>query len=320
MNSLTNSFCERVFRIHRDMPEKPGKWLARTTAFSLLILVEVCAAEEVTQEFNGLTVNANLEMAAGKDFSDGMVLILHGMMGHNKMELVVASQQILLENGFNSLAINLSLGLDNRHGFFDCNLPQSHQQQYAVKELIHWIDWLRRKGVGSVVLMAHSRGANQAMVYAAESIDPEISHLIMLAPGADDVKGAYEKRYGQIFDTNVRRMQERVALNKGSEPVSNIDFWSCPRAKVTPDSFLSYYGANSKFRQFYKYLGMIEVPVLVISGTQDERFPNIPEQIGPMVDNQRLFLVEIENSGHFFRDLNIEEAIEALIEFIGSGA
>jgi len=319
LSSLTNSTALPALRNPRDNHVNPASWLARTAALLLLIMAELCVAEEVTQSFNGITVNANLEMAAGKDFNDGMVLILHGMMGHNKMELVVASQQILLENDLSSLAINLSLNLDNRHGYFDCNLPQAHLQQNAVKELALWVDWLRQRGVRKIVLMSHSRGANQAMVYAAENSDPEISHVILLAPGADDVKGSYEKRYGPIFDANVRRMQERIGLNKGGEPVSNIDFWFCPRAEVTPDSFISYYGPDSKFRQFHKYLGKIQVPVLVIAGSQDERFPNIPEQIGPMIDNQRLFLVVIEDSGHFFRDLNIEEAVEALIEFIGYG-
>ena len=318
MSLLTNSIARPALPDPRDNAANLLSRLGRTTALLLLLMVEFCVAEEVTQRFNGITVNANLEMASGRDFADGMVLILHGMMGHNKMELVVASQQILLENDLSSLAINLSLQVDDRHGYYDCSQPHRHLQQNAVTELALWVDWLRQRGAGKIALMAHSRGANQAMVYAAENFDPEVSHVILLAPGADDVKKSYEIRYGPIFDANVRRMQERIALNKGGEPVSNFDFWSCPRTNVTPDSFISYYGPDSKFRQFHRYLGMIRVPVLVIAGSADERFPNIPQQIGPLADDERLFLVVIENAGHFFRDLNIEEAVEAMIEFIGN--
>ena len=292
------------------------KGIRITSALILLLLAQIGAAAEVTLDHNGLTLNANLEMATDKDFSDGMVLILHGMMGHNRMELVESSQQILLENDFSSLAINLGLDLDNRHGFIDCEVPHTHLQQDAITELGLWVDWLRQKGVDNIALMAHSRGANQAMVYAAEHLDPEVRHVVLLAPGADDVKDSYEKRYGPVFDSNVSRMQERISLGKGDEPVSNIDFWFCPRAEVTPYSFISYYGPDSKYRQFHKYLGMIDAPVLVIAGSADERFPNIPEQIGPMVDNEGLFLSVIEDAGHFFRDLNIDEAMEAMIEFI----
>lgn len=296
---------------------KPYFLLSLMLALALLSIGTKSAAEEVVQQFNGITLNANLEMADGQDFSDGMVLILHGLMGHNKMELVAASQQLLSENELSSLAFNISLDIDNRHGFYDCTWPQRHEQQDAITELRLWVDWLRRKGVKKIALMAHSRGSNQAMVYAAEQLDPEITHLIMLAPGADDVKEPYEERYGAIFDATVARMNERVALGKGEELVDNIDFWFCPKAGVTPNSYISYYGENSKFRQFHKFLAEIAIPTLVITGTQDERFPNISRQVSPYIDNKRLFLVEIENAGHFFRDLNIDEAIEALVEFIG---
>ena len=106
----------------------------KTMGIQLLVSVLLFAAavpvvaEEVTQQFNGLTLNANLELADGRTLEDGVVLILHGTMGHNRMEIIEASQRALLENGQNSLAINLSLGVDNRHGFFDCERPHRHLQ------------------------------------------------------------------------------------------------------------------------------------------------------------------------------------------------
>ncbi len=45
-------------------------------------------AKEVTQQYLGLTINANLELADGKALQDGVVLILHGTMAHNLMEIV----------------------------------------------------------------------------------------------------------------------------------------------------------------------------------------------------------------------------------------
>ena len=284
--------------------------------FILLSASNLIQAKEVTQQFNGLTLNANLEIAEGKGFDDGMVLILHGMMAHNKMELVAASQEILLDNERNSLAINLSLSRDNRHGFFDCTWSHRHKQEDAVEELGNWVKWLRQQGVSDITLMAHSRAANQSMVYAAENLDPEVTRLVMLAPGADDVKEPYEDRYGSVFDNNVNLMQQNIASGTGAELVKDIDFWFCPKASITAESFISYYGHESKFRQFHQYLPRIPIPTLVITGTQDERQPRIKKHVGPFVDDKRLFLVEIENAGHFFRDLNIEEAMEAMIEFM----
>ena len=283
---------------------------------SLVLLCNPLLAKEVTQQYKGLTLNANLEMAEGKGFDDGIVLIMHGMLAHNKMELVAASQQILLENERSSLAINLSLSRDNRHGFFDCTWPHRHMQEDAIDELRLWVDWLRQRGFADITLMAHSRAANQTMVYAAEQRDAEVLRLVMLAPGADDVKEPYEERYGPIFEKTVRRMQQLIDTGKGEELIENIDLWFCPKATVTPNTFISYYGPQSKFRQFHKFLPRIRIPTLIITGTQDERQPNIKKHVSPYIDEKQFYLTEIELAGHFFQDLNIQEAMEAMIEFM----
>ena len=283
----------------------------------LFMSAAVLPAEEVTLPFGGLTVNANLEIAEGRDIADGVVLIVHGTTGHNRMELIESSQRILRDNAINSLAINLGLGRDNRHGRFDCTWPHRHLQQDAIDQLSLWIDWLRRQGATRIALLGHSRGANQVMVYAVDHRDPGVTHLVMLAPGQDDVRSNYEERYGPVFDANIKRMKERVALNRADELVSNVDFWSCPKASVTAASFLSYYGDDSRFRQFHAYLPKIPIPTLIIVGTHDELFPDSGSLIGSHVDNRRLFLSEIEDAGHFFRDFNIDEAMEAMIAFLG---
>ena len=285
-------------------------------AILLLALSNSSQAEEITQNFHGLTINANLEMAEGKNFKDGMVLILHGVMAHNKMELIHSAQQALLDNEKSSLAINLSLNRDNRHGFYDCTWPHRHKQDEVFDELGIWVDWLRKKGVSKIALMAHSRGANQAMVYAVEHLDPEVTHLIFLAIGSDDVKESHEERYGKIFDVTLERMHQQITSNNGEALVENIDFWFCPKASVTANSFISYYGEGSKFKKIKAYLPQIPIPTLIITGTQDERFPNTKKNVSPLVDGKRLRLIEIEGAGHFFRDLNIEEAMEVAIEFM----
>ncbi len=102
-------------------------------------------AEEVTLPFNGLTLNANLEIAEGKTISDGVVLIMHSFLAHNRMEIIKASQEAFLENEQNSLAINLSLGVDNRHGNYDCFIPIRFKLSDAFAELDIWINWLSVK-------------------------------------------------------------------------------------------------------------------------------------------------------------------------------
>jgi hypothetical protein len=118
----------------------------------LLLIVSVSLqAEEVTQQYRGLTLNANLELAEGKALEDGVVLILHGTMAHNRMEIIEASQQALLDNNQNSLAINLSLGIDNRHGFYDCAWPNRHTLDGGLDELDAWVNWFSIIWVNSFV-------------------------------------------------------------------------------------------------------------------------------------------------------------------------
>lgn len=274
-------------------------------------------AEEVTHKFRGLTINANLEMADGKDFKDGMVMIIHGYLAHNKMELIRASQQALLDNDRSSLAINLSLGIDNRHGFYDCSAPHRHLQENAVREMGAWVAWLRDKGVTRVAILGHSRGANEAMVYAVEHKDPEVTHMVMLAPGAgENVEDLYRERYGKAIDQTLDLAYKQIAAGKGKELMPDIDLLSCPKASVSAETFVSYYGLENKFRQFKSFLPRITIPTLIIAGTEDERQPEVEELLTPYIDGQRVQLSVIEGAGHFFRDLNMDEAVEASVEFI----
>jgi len=285
-------------------------FLPLTLSFSL-------QAKEVTMPYKRLTLNANLEMAEGKDFNDGMVLILHGYLAHNKMEIINTAQQALLDNARSSLAINLSLGIDNRHGYHGCSLPHRHIQDNAVYELGAWVGWLRNKGATRVTLMGHSRGANQIMVYVVEQKDVEVTHMVMLAPGAgDDINKLYQERYGKSIDETLTYALKQIKAGKGDEFMENIDIPSCPKATISANSFVSYYSENNKFRQFNSYLPKSPIPTLILAGTIDERQPDIVELLSPISDGKHIKVSVIEGAGHFFRDFNIEEAMEAAIEFI----
>src|SRR5579864_2840445 len=82
-------------------------------------------AEEVTLEHLGLELTANLETIPSKPLkTEPIVLLVHDSLGHGRMEPMAALQDGLRDLGLNSLAITLGLGLDKRHGMFDCALEQ----------------------------------------------------------------------------------------------------------------------------------------------------------------------------------------------------
>ena len=67
-------------------------------------------AREVTLRYQGITLNADFELAAGKQPADGVILITHGGLAHRAMENITYLQLLLNEKGYSTLAINLSLG------------------------------------------------------------------------------------------------------------------------------------------------------------------------------------------------------------------
>ena len=289
-----------------------------TALFALIACLPCSAvAEEVTHEYRGLTLNANLVMADGKQFTDGMVLVVHGLMGHNRMEIIEKSQILLQEQGLSSLAINISLGVNDRHGFLNCDIPHRHLQDDAVGEIASWVNWLRERGTTRIILLAHSRGANQAMVYAVERPDPEVARLVLLAPGTGLSKRSFEDRWGDGYDATLARAQQLIAADKGGELMEDVDMLYCPRATATANAWISYYG-DHRFRKFQEYLPRVQIPTLIVAGTIDERFPNIENDVKPYVDGTKVQLSIIEGSGHFFRDFNIDEAMEAAMDFLAS--
>ena len=79
----------------------------------LLALGRVAVAEEVKTTLGGLTLKANLETTETWR-ARPVVLLTHGTLTHRGMEIIAGLQAMLAERGLSSLAINLSLGLDDR--------------------------------------------------------------------------------------------------------------------------------------------------------------------------------------------------------------
>jgi pimeloyl-ACP methyl ester carboxylesterase len=162
--------------------------MARLLAYALCVALFAmrASAEEVQTEVQGLTVLGNLEIAQGKSLkSDGAVLLLHDTLAHNRMEILSALQELLRERGVNSLAITLSLGLNERRGLFDCGIEQDHRNEDAIVEIQGWVDWLKQQEAANITLAGHARGGNQIAIYAAKEPDAAVKRLVLIAPLAD---------------------------------------------------------------------------------------------------------------------------------------
>lgn len=274
-------------------------------------------AEEVTIPFKGLTMNANLEMADGKSLKqDGAILITHGTLAHNKMEIIAALQGLLKERGFNTLAINLSLGVDNRSGMFDCAAVHRHRHTDATLEIAAWVKWLQDRGSGKIVLAGHSRGGNQTAQYLLDRRVPKVLGAALIAPmtwNRDSAAKAYKDRYKVTLNSLLGKLTRTVIAGKGDTVFDNLGFLFCPDASVTAASFVDYY-AEDKFLDTPTVLVRAKLPVLVIAAEEDQLVTDLPEKMAGVV-NSDIRLEVVEGAGHFFLDFYIEDAADLIAGF-----
>ena len=277
-------------------------------------------AEEVKINHGGRTLNADLELAGAKTLADGVVLMTHGLLAHKGMEIMTALKGLLAERGLNTLAINLSLDLDDRHGMVDCPTPHRHRDADAMGEIAAWVVWLNNKGAGPVTLLGHSRGGNQAARYAAGNPDPAVKRLVLVAPATSNpgkpARGYY-RRYKKDLAPLLKKARDLMAAGKGDALMKDVDFLYCPKTTVTAATFADYYGANPE-RDTPGVIRRITLPVLAVAGGSDRVNPHFGKKMKKLPqDNVKL--VVIEDAGHFFRDLFGEDLADAIAEFITKG-
>jgi len=275
-------------------------------------------AEEVTTKLDGLTLRGNLELATGKSVKDGVVLITHGTLAHNNMELVKSMQSGLQAKGYNTLAINLSLGLDKRvSSMYDCPTPHVHKHTDAVGEIAAWTTWLKDKGATRIALMGHSRGGNQTAWALAEKDDAAITAAILVAPQTWEA-GYHLKDYKARYKTDLApllaKAEKLVAEGKG-DTLMDMDFIYCEKARAAAKSVVSYYKDDARM-DTPTLLAQSKKPVLVIIGSVDTTVKGLPEKMAKVADGKRIKAYTVEGADHFFMDLFMDEVVEQTAVFL----
>jgi pimeloyl-ACP methyl ester carboxylesterase len=282
----------------------------------LLLLSTGLQAETVTLDHQGLRVSANLE-SGGENWRDGpVVLMTHGTLAHNRMEIMVTLQALLAERGISSLALNLSYGLSGREGMYDCAVPHRHRHTDALDEIGLWLEWLKGQGAESVVLLGHSRGGNQTAWFAAERDAAVISKVILVAPQVWD-EAKHAKGYHTPLAPVLARAQQQVAAGQGDGLMQPVDFIYCPQASATAAAFVSYYASEPRM-DTPTLLRQIDKPLLVVAGSADTVVKGLVEKMAPLTGRDNVTLEVIEGADHFFLDLYAEELADLTEAFINA--
>jgi len=292
----------------------PKKSILALFLSTLLIFLSTNSlAQRVEIKPAKLTLNAQLQLAEGKKLSDGIVLLTHGTLAHNGMEIITGLQSLLAENEVSTLAINLSLGVDNREGFYDCKVPHQHQHEDAVMEINAWVNWLKSQGVKSITLAGHSRGGNQTAWFASEQNMENIDKVVLIAPMIWSYEAA-NKEYKKKYNKKVKTVFEQAKAADKAAFLEHTDFIYCKDSQVQATAFISYYKNEPRLDTPY-LLNKISKPVLVIAGSEDKVVKGLIKKVEPLADGDKIRLSIIEGAGHMFMDLYLEELVETMLEF-----
>lgn len=269
-------------------------------------------ASEVTLPHGGLSLRGTLDLARGRTLADGVVLMVHGTMGHRDMDVMRHFRRLLGEKGYSTLGINLSLGLDRREGLYDCGQPSRHRAEDAIAEIGAWMDWAARQGAGRVTLLGFSRGAQQAAWYAAERPHAGLARVVLLVPiFPSDFAAGYAARFGRPLAP----LLEQARAGPPSTLLRGIGFLNCDETSASAESVLSYYAAPPASEPVAT-LPRIGVPTLVVVAGEDRIVVDLDKRIAALVDGKRVRLTLISGADHFLRDLYGEDAADAIHDFL----
>ncbi|MFT7685166.1 MAG: pimeloyl-ACP methyl ester carboxylesterase [Candidatus Azotimanducaceae bacterium] len=276
---------------------------------SLLLLAAVVQASPVQIVHQGLRLNGEL-LEANAD-SDTVFLLVHGTWAHGEMELISGMQSRLEELGENSLALTLSFGLDNRRGFMQCSDLIVAEHGAAIKEIRKWVEYLSNR-FSKIIIVGHSRGANQVALYNQTLADPAVIKLVLIAP-MTWVQNEAEFEYKARFDRDL----SSLLANAKRHPDSTLEagIINCDNSKVSSQSLLSYYSQIPN-KNTPELLMTSTHPVLVFLGSEDELSKKYRDQNRRFPTSDLVTEIWIEGAGHFFLDLYLDELVETMDEWV----
>lgn len=269
-------------------------------------------AEPVALPLNGLRANGNL--IAGEDKARSFFLIVHGTWAHADMELPKALQALLADEGYGSLAVTLSLGVDNRQAFLRCDSPVLQGQADALPEIHAWYSYLREQGYTRITLLGHSRGGAQAALYHQRYPQAELSALVLVAPmtwQARAIADDYEARFHTGLSVVLLEAEE--ALDRGREFFTPPGVLYCQNTQVKPEAFLSYYRENPP-KNTPNLLSALAIPARVYLGSDDSLTASFLAQSTLYENNPKVIVKTVDGADHFFRDLYADEIVEDLLD------
>jgi len=216
------------------------------------------------------------------------VFITHGFLQTRNYLTVSSLSNSLIESGYTVLAPTLSLGISRRQRSLPCDAIHTHTMKDDVNEIAFWIDWLNKNQKNKIILVGHSYGSLQNLVYASKQPNPAVKGIIATSlVDVEHVLGV-EQVYSQIKIAHKQLKQDKTKLH-------NYKLSYCKNFVSPPGVFLSYSEWTKK--RILNAMPRINIPVEVILGSKDKRMGgNWPK----LIKEKGATLIIIDGANHFF--------------------
>lgn len=234
------------------------------------------------------------------------VLVLHGFLSTRDFLTVSNLANALADSGYTVLAPNLTLGVNLRMVGLPCEAIHTHSLADDLTEINLWVEWLVNHGHKKIVLVGHSFGSLQGLLYTLEYKNPAIKKLV--AASLLDM----ESEIGEAAaHAQIKKAQALVA--KSDSALGEYQMSYCKKYVAPPKAFLSY--ATWTKQRVLRAISQTHVPVQVILGGSDSRMGNgWPE----VLRKNGVALQVIAGANHFFSNEHEFDLLDSVLASVRS--
>jgi pimeloyl-ACP methyl ester carboxylesterase len=257
-----------------------------------------------------VTLQMEQGLVASADYLQGTIdapaiLILHGFLQTREFITVRRLADSLHELGHTILLPNLTLGISARKQSLSCEAIHTHSMEQDTREIARWVDWLQQQTSKQVVLIGHSTGSLQLVVYLSQHPEAPIAQSIFISLLPYGVGPAsYETIADRLRAEQYRTLEPRSLKEYGLA--------YCKRYLTTAGNYLSYLSWDLKTT--LDTLSRLRVPTTIILGGNDQRMhTDWREQLQTI----GLQVITVAGANHFFDheyEFDLLESIERLLE------
>ncbi len=251
---------------------------------------------------NGIVATADFRPAAP---ARPAIVLIHGFLQTPNYLTTISLANAVADAGYTLLAPTLSLGINKRRKSLPCEALHLHTLQDDVKEIAYWVDWLATRGYRNIVMVGHSYGSLQSLVYVSGTPNTAVNKIIATSLVDFEHSAGEDNARAQIG-------RAQAALQQGINDPIEFPLSYCKTYVAPATAFLSY--AEYTKPGILKAIANTKIPLEVILGSNDKRMAlHWPR----MLRENHAHVSIIEGANHFFdaeHEFDLIDRVLALID------